>query len=575
MLTVGIAHDIFISSAAVVRDGTVVAAIPEERLNRRKQWKGFPQHALNECLRQAGARFDDVDVVAVGWNPARHLGNANSRQSGTARWRPEYLYAIPNWLMSSQRIAPGTWIDQGMDGQRARIVHVDHHLAHAANAFFLSPWERAAVVSVDGRGEHDTVWWGVAARDPGEGRFRLERRGGLLFPHSLGLLYGTVTQYLGFRPDSDEWKVMALASFGSPDNEHYRRLRPLVTVDAGTGRFFVDQRYFVYHEPEVHAGRFYTEDFVDLFGPARGTDDPITERHHDIAWALQRVFEDTMTAVLSAVHRATGEERVVAAGGCLMNSVYNGRITRSTPFREAFVSSCPDDSGISVGAALWAYHQFAPSPGRGGPHPHNYWGPSYSSDEVESTVRGYKLRHQRVSDAAATAARLLAEGSIVGWFQGAMEFGQRALGNRSILLDPRRADGKDVVNRAVKYREAFRPFAPAILAERVHEWFYAEPDGRVPFMEKVYEFRPEVRDRVPAVVHADGTGRLQTVEREHNPRFYDLIAAFDRLTGVPLVLNTSFNLNGEPIVASPTDAIRTFASCGLDALILEDVLLTK
>jgi carbamoyltransferase len=319
----------------------------------------------------------------------------------------------------------------------------------------------------------------------------------------------------------------------------------------------------------VWGGRFYTPDFVEVFGPPREPDAEITDRHHDIARALQRVFEETMQHLLTELHALTQLPNVALSGGCMMNSVYNGRITATTPFESAFIPSCPDDSGIAVGAAL-----LAARPATKTAHAHNYWGPTYDS-EIDDTLARYKLQAEHLADAPAVAARLLADGLLLGWFQGRMEFGQRALGNRSILADPRPLATKDLVNAAVKYREAFRPFAPAILAERVDDWFETDHERAAPFMEKVLMFRDDVRDKVQAVVHVDGTGRLQTVERDTNPRFYDLIAAFEQLTGIPIVLNTSFNLNGEPIVCTPTDAIRTFMSCGLDALILGDRLLTK
>jgi carbamoyltransferase len=351
-------------------------------------------------------------------------------------------------------------------------------------------------------------------------------------------------------------------------------MRDLVTVDAETGHFYIDQRYFSYATPEVHGGRFYTPDFVRAFGaPRNGSTQDYEARHYDIAYALQQVFEEVVTTILHTLHRQTGETRLVAAGGSMLNSVYNGKITGLTPFKEVFISSCPDDSGISVGAALLAYHQLAEHP-RYVAHPHNYWGPSYD-DEILDTLTKFKLSFETLDDPAKTAAELLVEGQLLGWYQGRMEFGQRALGNRSILIDPRRKDGKDVVNAAVKYRESFRPFAPAILAERVDDYFYPDASGKAPFMERVFMFREDVRHQVPAVVHVDGSGRLQTVEREHNPRYYDLIKHFERLTGVPIVLNTSFNLNGEAIVCTPADAIRTFYTCGLDALILGPYLLRK
>ncbi len=568
MITVGLGHDLFISSAAVVRDGEVVAAIAEERLNRQKQYKGFPALALKECLRIAGATLKDVSAVAFGWNPSRHIEFPNYRRSNNARFRAEYLYAIPNMLMGHLGQKSGEWIEQTFDGMDARIQYFDHQLAHAANAFYLSGYERAATFSADGRGERETAYLGWADRSG------LHKLGQVYFPHSLGLLYGTVTQYLGFRPDSDEWKVMALAAYGAVDNRYYSPMRSLVEVDPETGMFYLDQKYFSFAEPETYGGRFYTPEFVDRFGPARLRDDDIQQRHYDISWALQRVFEETMTVVLTALHRQTGETRLVAAGGCLMNSVYNGKVTANTPFRELFVSSCPDDSGIAVGAALLAYHR-----GTGAaqmvPHLHNYWGPSYTSDEILDSLKKYKIKFTHLEDPSRAAAHLLADGLLVGWFQGSMEFGQRALGNRSILADPCRSDAKDLVNAAVKYRESFRPFAPAILAERVHDYFHAEPSGSARFMERVYQFREEVRDRVPAVVHVDGSGRLQSVERDQNARFYDLIKEFEALTGVPMVLNTSFNLNGEPIVCSPTDAIRTLFSCGLDALVIGEYLVRK
>lgn len=567
MITVGIAHDLFISSAAVVRDGQVVAAIAEERLNRQKQYRGFPTLALKECLGMAGVTLRDVSAIAMGWNPTRHMEFPNYRQSNNARWKAEYLYAIPNMVLGTAAQSSGEWIEQVIDGLKPRLQYYDHQLAHAANAYYLSGYDRAAVFTADGRGERDTAYWGWADRNG------LHKLGATYFPHSLGLLYGTVTQYLGFRPDSDEWKVMALAAYGKADNLYYTRMRSFVEVDPTTGRFFIDQKFFSFGQPEVYGGRFYTPDFVECFGPPRDRDAPIEQRHADIACALQQVFEETMTCILTSVHRQSGESRLVVAGGCMMNSVYNGKMTHQTPFEEVYVSSCPDDSGISVGAALLAYYQLADEP-QFANHSHNYWGPTYD-DEIEETLNKYKLHYTPLADPAHTAAELLADNLLLGWYQGPMEFGQRALGNRSILADPRQPDNKDRINAAVKYREEFRPFAPAILLERVHDFFYAEPAGRVPFMERVYQFREDVRAKVSAVVHVDGSGRLQTVERQDNPRFYDLIKQFERLTDIPMVVNTSFNLNGEPIVCTPSDAIRTFYSCGLDALIIGDYILRK
>jgi carbamoyltransferase len=571
VITLGLGHDVIISSAALVRDGEVIAAVAEERLNRQKLYKGFPTEAVRWCLESTGTQVDDLTAIAVGWNPARHMEFANRRQSNNARWKAEYLSAVPNMLFGLAGGQSGETVVQELDGIGAPITYFDHQLCHAANGFYLSPFEECAVFTADGMGERATTSWGTGTRTTG-----LTTLGTVNLPNSLGMLYGSLTQYLGYKPDSDEWKVMAMASFGRSDS-YLDRMRGLVQTHPGTCAFHVDQRYFSFTNPEVWGGRFFTPDLVELLGPPRAPGSEITQRHNDIAWALQRVFEETMRHLLTELHGITGLLDVALSGGCMMNSVYNGRVTSTTPFTRAFVSSCPDDSGIAVGAALLAYHRAATDAGATAKYPahrHNYWGPSFD-DEIEATLRRYKLPATRLDDVPRTAARMLADGQLIGWFQGGMEFGQRALGNRSILADPRPLATKDLVNAAVKYRESYRPFAPAILAERVDDWFDTTTEHEAPFMEKVLMFRDDVREKVQAVVHVDGSGRLQTVERDTNPRFHALIEEFDRLTGVPIVLNTSFNLNGEPIVCSPTDAIRTFASCGLDALILGDHLLTK
>jgi carbamoyltransferase len=301
---------------------------------------------------------------------------------------------------------------------------------------------------------------------------------------------------------------------------------------------------------------------------------PLTDKHHQIAAAMQRVFEETVTSILERLHAKTKLDKLVVTGGCFMNSVYNGKIASNTPFKDVYIGSSPDDSGTAIGAALWLdAHRRGKRPAE--PIVHNYWGPEYTDEQCLDVARRFKIASEVVADPSARAAKDLADGKIIGWFQGPMEFGQRALGNRSILLDPRRKDGKDVVNAAIKFREAFRPFAPAILADKTHEWFECAPGTKVPFMERVLPFRAAKRELVPAVVHVDGSGRLQTVDRNSSPRYHALIEAFEKLTGIPIVLNTSFNLNGEPIVCSPEDAIRTFYTCALEVLYLGNVRIAK
>lgn len=567
MRVLGICHDVLIASAALVEDGAVRCAVPEERIDRRKQSRGFPHRAVAWCLAEAGITLAEVDEIAIAWNPAIDLETIPSGWLDSRRHRGEHLLQVPGQLMRMTRAtAPEQLVLLSSGGELPPVTFVNHYDAHVGNALLQSGWDEAAVCVMDGRAERQTAMLGVARG--AEVRTFAE----VAFPHSLGLFYGAVTQFLGFRADSDEWKVMALGSATDPRNDVTDRLRELVTVD-DDGRFRIALEYFEYYNQFDR--RMYSDRFVECFGKPRRPDEELTEEHERLAAAVQQVFEESAAAVLRALHRRSGMSRVALSGGCFMNSVFNGRIPELTPFEESFVSSCPDDSGTAVGAALFVAAL------RAGERPvgrvlSNAWGPAATDEECLEVVRRFGLpRAEVVADPAAAAARDLAEGRIVGWVQGRCEFGQRALGNRSILLDPRRTDGKDVVNAAVKYRESFRPFAPAVLEERIAEWFECEPGTIVPFMERVLRFRPELVDRVPAVVHTDGTGRVQTVGAANQPRFRRLIEHFAELTGVPMVLNTSFNLNGEPIVCSPADAVRTFYSCGLEVLYLGDVRISK
>ncbi len=549
MRILGISHDVLICSAGLVEDGRVVAAIPEERLDRNKQSRVFPTRAIQACLDQAGMTMADIDEIAIAWNPGIDAETAPSGWVGARRWRTEHFSQIPIRLLQGQgKRAADTISVETLWPDAPPITYVDHYLSHFGNAYYLSPYDRCAVAILDGRAERKT---GMLARAHGT---ELEILQETNFPHSLGLLYGAVTQFLGFRPDSDEWKVMALASYAKGVNEFLEPMRRVVTVH-DDGGFSVDLSYVAYYNYCDH--RMYDDRLVETFGPPRKRDDALTARHEHIAAAVQQVFEEAMAAILTRLHERSGMDRLVVSGGCFMNSVFNGKITELTPFREVFITSCPDDSGTSIGAALYLHGL------RTGEHSpeamtHNYWGPQFSDDECRAAVDRFKLSGESVADPSKAAAEDLAAGKLVGWFQGPAEFGQRALGGRSILADPRRNDAKDLVNAAVKYREGFRPFAPAILSEKVADWFDCEPNAKVPFMERVYQFRPEKRDAVPAVVHVDGSGRLQTVDARANPRYHRLISSFEQLTGVPIVLNTSFNLNGEPIVCAPEDAVRTF-----------------
>ncbi len=567
MNVLGICHDVLICSAALVRDGKVVAAIAEERLDRIKQSRVFPPLAVQKCLEMGGLALSDVDEIAIAWNPGIDLETIPGGYLTGRRWRTEHLSQVPARMMQMLgTMATDEVTISGAAQGCPPITFINHYDAHVGKALFGSPFEKAAILVLDGRAEKQTSLLAV-----GHGT-KVEKLAEVRFPHSLGLFYGTITQMLGFKPDGDEWKVMALASYASSDNEYYPIIKSLISI-ADDGTFEMALDHFEYHN--FFDRRMYADKLAKKLGGVRKRNEPLTDKHEKIAAAMQRVFEESVTEILKKLHARAGTDNLVVAGGCFMNSVYNGKIEEQTPFKNVYIGSAPDDSGTAVGAALWLDAQRS---GKRNPEAirHNYWGPEYTDEQCLDVARRFKISSATVvDDPAARAAKDLVDGKIIGWFQGRMEFGQRALGNRSILLDPRRKDGKDIVNAAIKFREAFRPFAPAILLEKTHEWFECAPGTKVPFMERVLQFRPEKREIVPAVVHADGSGRLQTVDRDSSPRYHALIEAFEKLTGVPIVLNTSFNLNGEAIVCSPEDAIRTFYTCALEVLYLGNVRITK
>ena len=567
MKILGICSDVLISSAVLLEDGKIIAGAPEERFTRQKAFRGFPVNAINYCLKEAKSSLEDIDAIALGWNPGLHLKRSSMRLGSVIRWRGELLHAIPHALLSLAKTNDVSHFEQLLKqpGHDMKIIYVDHHMAHAANAFFISPFKKSAILTIDGRGEEDTAGFYIGQEN------KIEELQLLKLPHSLGLLYGTFTEFLGFTPHFDEWKVMALAARSFKNNAYYKKIKNLITL-LPTGTFELDLNYFNYYLQDRNT--WYSKKFVELFGPPRLLSEELTDRHYEIASALQMVSEETALHMLHWLQKKTGVENITVSGGFFMNSVFNGKITKETKFKKIFISSCPDDSGTSLGAALFAYHNIYGKKRRE-EQKHNYYGPYFSNTEIKETLEKYKVSYQYVKDIEKLTARLIADGKIIGWFQGRMEFGQRALGNRSILADPRNPKMKDLVNKAVKYREVFRPFAPSILEEHIAEYFECGTDASVPFMEKVFLIRPEKRNLIPAVTHIDGSGRVQTVSKQTNPRYYQLIQEFQKLTKIPIVLNTSFNLKGEAIVCTPTDAIRTFFSCGLDVLVLGNYVVTK
>lgn len=568
MKIIGINNEMFISSAALIDNGKIIAAGAEERFTRNKLTRVFPQKAIEYCLKEAGLKIGEIDYIAVSLNPGVYFAKFNPVFSGRRRHHIEQLYSVPDNLMHFYGRPAVDYLYQEVVGDfgKSRVYFVTHHRAHAANGFFLSPFSSAAILTADGQGEFESTTF-----CHGQGN-KINLIKSINYPHSLGALYSTFTEFLGFKANSDEWKVMALASYSEPYNKFYKLLKEEVIKFYEDGSFELNLRYFkgfLHDQPNL-----YTEKLVEIFGMAREKNEELQEHHFEIAAALQKISEEAVVHLLNWLFKQTREKNLVLSGGFFLNSVFNGKVLELTPFENLFISSCPDDSGNCFGAALYLYNHIL-GEDRSVPMSHNYYGPQYTNKEIEETLKGYNLNYTYEEQIPQKVAKLLSEGNIIGWFQGRMEFGQRALGNRSILADPRKIDMNDRVNRAVKFRESFRPFAPAVLKEKQEEYFEIGKGGDVPFMEKVYPVIMDKRDQIPAVVHVDGSGRIQTVIKELNPKFYSLIEEFEKITQVPIVLNTSFNLNGEPIVCTPSDAIKTFYSCGLDVLVLGNYIVKK
>jgi carbamoyltransferase len=506
--------------------------------------------------------------VAFFWNPAIQLQSLNARRAGTLRHHSEYLWSIPNHLLGQYpRRSDELEVDYveqrfALSGgaEPLRIFYVSHHLAHAASAFFVSPFQEAAILTVDGYGERSSA---LLAKGEGE-RIRVLRE--LRFPHSLGSFYAAVTQYLGFRPNCEEGTVMGLAAHGEP---RFRSELSEIVRLGDDGSLEVDLSYFDYYR---EAPRRYSRKFIARFGPERRPQDPIQDRHRDLAASAQAVLEDGMIHLARQLRRLTGARNLCLAGGVTLNCVANSRVLEEAGFEDAFIQPAAGDNGSSLGAALYVYHQLLARP-RVGVMETDFLGPGFTSEEIARELEERGVSHQRHPDIARVAAERIARGEILGWFQGRMEFGPRALGHRSILADPRRAETKIRLDQQVKRREPFRPYAPAVLREARQDYFLGPGDS--PFMLKSYSVRPEKRAGIPAVVHVDGSARVQTVDRERDPLFWQLIKEFEDRSGVPLVLNTSFNARGETIVCTIVDALRCFATTGLDALVLGDCLVQK
>ena len=554
------------ASAAVLRDGQLVAAVEEERLNRIKHWAGLPLLAAKACLEGA-----QPDHIAISRNPKAHLRDKLVR----AALRPHRWLNLTSRAVNSVRIAHVGEVlaAEGIVSQQARQVHfVEHHRAHLASAFFPSPFEEAAVISIDGFGDFSSVMWGLGKAN------QIEVRGSVSFPHSLGIVYTAFTQFLGFPKYGDEYKMMGLSAYGEP--RFAEQVRRVIRTQRDQCRLDLD--YFTHHSKGVEMTWYggepvlsavFSHRMAEEFGEPRFPRSEIRQRDMDLAASVQVVLEENYFALLNFVQKQTGATALCLAGGVALNCVANGMIFERTNFRDVYVQPAAHDAGTSIGAALYVQHQELKLP-RCFEMRHVYYGPEYSDSEIlcDLEAAGCKYHKLAEEDLIVSTEEAIAQGKIVGWFQGRMEFGPRALGNRSILADPRRKDMKEILNSRIKYREPFRPFCPSILSERVGEYF--ETDYPSPFMVMAYKIKPEQRERIPAVTHGDGTGRLQTVERQVNPRYWKLIHKFEEVTGVPVLLNTSFNEN-EPIVQTPTQAIDCFLRTRMDVLSIGGFVLRK
>ncbi|MEO8824090.1 MAG: carbamoyltransferase C-terminal domain-containing protein [Ginsengibacter sp.] len=563
------------SSAAIFVDGKLVAAIEEERFRRIKHWAGFPSESILFCIKEVGITFDQVDYFAIGRDPKakffRKLLYLSKNPSGS-------ISAVKNRLENSKKVSSlenelAAISGLAPDIFKGRIRQVEHHRSHIASAFFASPFEEAACISIDGSGDFTTTMTAI-----GKGN-EITILDSVDFPHSIGIFYTAFTQLLGFPHYGDEYKVMGMAPYGEP--KYLDKLERVIHL-TNDGLFKLDLKYFRKgtegvisygddHIPVVQP--MFSEEMIELFGPARKKEEALSQYHKDLAASVQRMTEKAVFHIMESLQKKTGLENVCLAGGVAQNSVANGKIKSKTSFKNIYIPSAGHDAGISMGAALYVQHQLFKK-NRIPSIRSAYTGSHFSNEEIKEFLLSQNLAFIELEDELLfdKITDCLIEGGVAGWFTGRAEFGPRALGGRSIIADPRRSDAKEILNLKIKRRESFRPFAPSILKEYVSEYF--EVTDEVPFMEKVFPIKESKRKDIPAVTHVDGTGRLQTVDKDISPRYYRLIEAFRKKTGIPILLNTSFNEN-EPIVNTPAEALDCFLRTNMDMLILENILISE
>lgn len=560
MIILGISCFYHDSAAAIIKDGQIIAAAQEERFTRIKHDNSFPYQAIEFCLNSLGIAINEVDIISFYEKPIqKFIRILEQHVVHFPKSIKIFFDTIPEWLLSKLRIQNILKDKLHYHGQ---VLYVPHHLSHAAASYYSSPFDQAAILTLDGVGEWATTTLGFAKNN----HLKLDKQ--INFPHSLGLFYSTLTSYLGFAVNNDEYKVMGLSAYGNPQ-KYYSQIKQLIKVNPDHS-FELDMSYFSYEYKET----MFTSKLCQLLGgPQRIPDSKMSSRYQDIAAATQLVFEETIFSLLKHLYQLHPSPNLVLSGGSALNSLANGKILKNTPFKNLYITPDPGDGGASLGAALYTYHQKIPLPTP-------YLGPEFSPWQIKKSLDQFQLKftsypnhiklNQKIAD-------LLIKQKVVAYFQGRMEWGPRALGNRSILAAATNKEMQDLINAKIKHREMFRPFAPAILYEKVKDYFLT--DSRLSlstdYMLLVYPFKKGVQSKVPAVVHVDGTGRLQTVNPSLNPRYYHLIKTYYQKTGIPLILNTSFNVKGEPIVCTPTDAIKCFMNTDIDYLVMGNFLIKK
>jgi carbamoyltransferase len=558
----------FHSSACLVIDGEVKFAITEERVTRVKQDKSFPKESIEYCCNAAGINKSDITDIYVGWNPAHYIHKSDNTLNDAFKDRGKLSYLTLNELsvLNDEEV---TQVSQQLKTLNStwNIHFVNHHHAHLSNAFLTSGFKTSDFFVGDGFGENTTGCVGSVNLD----ETSINTFNSFNTPHSLGSFYSSFTEFLGFKPNGDEWKVMALASLGD-SSLHYEKVKNLIKVN--DLNFELDLSYFEHYL--FFTKNYFSEKFIKEFGePVEGLKG-LTQYHYDLVASVQRVAEEVAIEILKNLHKKTNSKNIVVSGGFFMNSVLNGVILEKTPYENIYIGGSPDDSGISIGSALYGLVFDKESKLKlTDPLKHNYFGKEYSNEDIIEELEKRKIKYNTLDEIESFTAEKIRDKNIIGWFQGKSEFGQRALGNRSILADPTKNDIKDIVNSSIKYREGFRPFAPSVLEEKQNEYFTIPKNQNAYFMEKVFKFKSKHKDELPAVVHFDGSGRLQTVSKKINPKYHKLITEFEKLSGHPVLLNTSFNVNGMPLVETPADAINCFYQSGIDYLIMNNIVISK